>query len=241
MLASCADLFTGSAGGNALVYRAWSTGLPADIEVCSIQIPRREGRSWEPLFTRLEPLLQALLQTLRPHLNMPYAFFGHSLGALIGFELARALIREREPGPVHLFVSGHTAPQIPISCRALHRLDDAEFMQEIRRLNGTPTEILDDAELMALFLPALRADIAINETYVYTPGTPLECPISAYGGWEDNMTSHAGLADWREQTYGPFSLRMFPGDHFFLYSMQKSLLAALIRDLTQSMNTQRIR
>lgn len=228
------------AGGSAGIYRTWPNDLPADIEVCSIQVPRREGRPWEPLFHRLEPLIQTFTQELVPYFDRPYAFFGHSLGALICFELVRALYREGVPGPIHLFVSGHSAPQIRNPCRMLHQLDDAEFTREIRQLNGTPVEILESEELMTLFLPALRADIAINETYVYTPGLPLPCPISAFGGWQDNMVSHEGLAAWGDQTCGPFSLRMFPGDHFFLHCMQKSLLRALTRDLAQCMSRQHI-
>jgi surfactin synthase thioesterase subunit len=215
--------------------------LPVDIEVYSIQIPRREGRPWEPLFHRLEPLIQTFARTLEPYLDMPYAFFGHSLGALIGFELIRTLSREGVPSPLHLFVSAHAAPQLQDSCRMLHQLSDSDLMREIRQLNGTPAEILESDELMTLFLPALRADIAINETYVYTPALPLHCPISAFGGWQDGIVSHESLAAWRDQTYGPFSLRMFPGDHFFLHGMQKSLLHALTRDLTQSMSPPYIR
>ncbi len=224
------------AGGSATVYRSWSADLPADIEVYSLQIPRREGRPWEPLFNRLEPLIQVLAQMLRPYLNGPYAFFGHSVGALISYELVRTLVRQHNPAPVHLFVSGRSAPQIQSACRLLHQLSDAELMQEIQRLNGTPGEVLNNAEVMALFLPALRADIAINETYVYTPGRPLACPISAFGGMQDSMVSRESLTAWRDQTCGLFSLRMFPGDHFFLHSRQGALLHALSGDLAQSLS-----
>ncbi len=221
------------AGGGASIYRTWPDGLPASIETCSVQLPGRESRLREPLFARLQPLVQSLTQILRPYLNMPYALFGHSLGALISFELARALVLQNHPGPVHLFVSGHAAPQIPDTHRPIHQLPDSEFIQELGHLNGTPREVLQNAELMALFLPVLRADFTLNETYRYLPGALLECPISAFGGWQDSMTSRDSLAAWREQTRNVFMLRMFPGDHFFLYSARTLLLRALARDLAR--------
>ncbi len=147
-----------------------------------MQLPGRESRLRDPCFTGLEPLVQAL----PPYLDMPYAFFGHSLGALIGFELARALVRESRPGPVHLFVSDHSAPQIQNPDPPIHQLPEPDFIKKLRHLNGTPGEVLQHAELMALLLPVLRADFAINETYVYIPGSLLDCPISAFGGLQDS-------------------------------------------------------
>jgi medium-chain acyl-[acyl-carrier-protein] hydrolase len=164
---------------------------------------------------------------------MPYAFFGHSLGALISFELARSLVRGNRAGPGHLFVAGHSAPQVQSREPPLHQLPEPDLIRELERLKGTPREVLQHSELMALLLPVLRADLSINETYVYTPGALLDCPISAFGGLQDSLASRDDLAAWRDQTRGVFTLRMFPGDHFFLHSDRSLLLRAIAQDLGQ--------
>ena len=222
------------AGGNASVFRGWSGKLPPSIQVCPIQLPGRESRLREPPFTRLEPLVQALAQALQPYLDMPYAIFGHSLGALIGFELARILTRQNDSGPTHLFISGHSAPQLQATEPPIYRLPKPEFIKKLGHLNGTPMEVLQNAELMEIFLPILRADFAVNETYVYVPGTLLDCPISAFGGLQDGRVGYDDLAAWRDQTRGTFVLRMLPGDHFFLHRDRTFLLHAMTQDLAQS-------
>jgi surfactin synthase thioesterase subunit len=224
------------AGGGAAIFRAWADDLPQSIQVCPVQLPGRESRLQEPLFVRLEPLVAALSQAIRPYLSMPFAFWGHSLGALIGFELARTLAQQNAPGPIHLFVSGHSAPQIQSIGSSIHLLPDPEFIAELERLNGTPAEVLQNAELMELLLPVLRADFAVNETYTYSAGEPLDCPISAFGGLQDTLTSRDKLEAWRHQTRGAFTLRMFPGDHFFLHNTRAALLHALAQDAAQSLS-----
>jgi medium-chain acyl-[acyl-carrier-protein] hydrolase len=175
--------------------------------------------------------VQALRQAIQPHLNKPFALFGHSMGATIGFELARELRRQHASGPVHLFVSGGRAPQIPDPDPPIHHLPEKEFIAGLRRFNGTPEEVLRNPELMGLFLPILRADLAALETYSYTPGEPLDCSISAFGGLEDEKVSQDELAAWRDQTRGAFTLRMLPGDHFFLRTARTLLLHAISQDL----------
>jgi medium-chain acyl-[acyl-carrier-protein] hydrolase len=219
------------AGGGALIYRPWASSLPPEIEVRAIQLPGRETRLAEPPFTRLAPLLAALTQALEPHLNAPFAFFGHSLGALICFELARNLRRLGLPGPAHLCVSGRVAPQLPLRRPPIHTLPDPEFIEQLRRLNGTPDEVMRNKELRALILPLLRADFALHETYSYTPEPPLECPISAFGGQDDDRAPQEYLAAWQLQTRSGWALQMFPGDHFYLRSGQTALLQALCGDL----------
>jgi medium-chain acyl-[acyl-carrier-protein] hydrolase len=219
------------AGGSASVFRTWSSELPAEIEVLPIQLPGRETRLREAPFTHISQLLPKLTEVLRPYMTMPFAFFGHSLGALIAFELTRHLRREGEPGPVHLFMSGHRAPQRPNPDPPIHELPDAEFMEEVRQFNGTPEELLGNAEMMRLVLPFLRADFTIYETYVYTPEEPLDCSISALGGLGDVEVSREDSAAWRELTRGTFSLRMFPGNHFFLNSARRQVVQAVAQDL----------
>ena len=224
------------AGGGTSIFRAWPEHLPANIEVCSIQLPGRESRLREPPYTSLEPLVDILAQALQPYLDKPFAFFGHSLGALIGFELARTLMQRSQHSPLHLFVSGHGAPQIPNTDPPVHQLPQAEFIQKLNSLNGTPAEILQNPELMELFYPVLRADFAMNEMYTYRPGPLLDCAMSVFGGLRDNLVKRPDLELWREQTRGAFSVRMLPGDHFFLNSTRALLLRAILQDLIQSLS-----
>jgi medium-chain acyl-[acyl-carrier-protein] hydrolase len=219
------------AGGGVSIFRAWSDGLPADVEVCPVQLPGRGTRLMEPPFTRLSPLIQALAEALFPLLDIPFAFFGHSLGALVSFELARQFRRERAVEPVRLFISADRAPQIPNRDPAIHSLPEREFLVELCRLNGTPRKVLEDDELRQIMLPLLRADFAVYETYGYSTEPPLNCPISAFGGLQDHRVNRGDLEAWREQTSISFSLRMFPGDHFFLNTTQASLLGALSQEL----------
>ncbi len=217
------------AGAGALIFRKWSDALPRDIEVCPIQLPGRGTRLKEPPFTKLSSLIEALTRALDPLLDKPFAFFGHSLGALIGFELARQIRRQYGVHPVRLFASAGRAPQIPHRALPIHTLPDNQFLAELRRLNGTPRELLDHEELMEVMLPILRADFALYETYLYSTEPPLNCPISAFGGLQDRRVSASDLEAWRSQTSASFSLRMFPGDHFFL--KQPLLLQVLSQEL----------
>jgi len=185
----------------------------------------------ETPFTQLAPMVEALAQTIGPLLDKPFAFFGHSLGALVGFELARQLRRQSGVQPVRLFVSADRAPQLPHRDRPIHALPDGELLQELRRLNGIPGKVLEEAELMQIMLPVLRADFAVYETYVYSTEPPLNCPISTFGGLQDQRVSRGDLEAWRDQTSGSFSLRMFPGDHFFWNATQPLLLQALSQEL----------
>jgi medium-chain acyl-[acyl-carrier-protein] hydrolase len=170
-----------------------------------------------------------------PHLGKPFAFFGHSLGAFIAFELARELRREDAPGPVHLFVSGARAPQIGNHKAPLHSLPEPEFLEALRRLNGTPSAVLEHKELMEMVLPILRADLAVSETYTYTDEAPLDCPVSVFGGMQDREASRKYLEAWPAQTSCSSMLWMLPGDHFFLQSAQARLLWILSQELQRTM------
>ncbi len=168
------------AGGNSSIFRTWPNSLLKTVEVSPIELPGRAAQMRLAPFTRLEPLVQTVAQDLMPYLNKPFAFFGHSMGALVSFELTRVLRRDYGISPVHLFVSGRQAPQIPDSTQPIHALPEPEFKEELRRLNGTPTAILENAELMKLILPTLRADFAVIETYIYMNEPPLDCPIQHF-------------------------------------------------------------
>jgi medium-chain acyl-[acyl-carrier-protein] hydrolase len=219
------------AGGSSLIFRAWSNALPADIELCPIQLPGRSTRLRERPFTEMSALIEALAPALSSLLDKPFAIFGHSLGALIGFELTRQLRSQFGLNPVRLFVSAALAPQVSRRESSFHNLPAKEFLEKVRRLNGIPAQVFEHAELMAIMLPMLRADFAIYDTYRYSVEPHLECPISAFGGLQDSKVRESDLEPWRDETTALFSLRMLPGDHFFLNTAQPLLLQMIARDL----------
>jgi medium-chain acyl-[acyl-carrier-protein] hydrolase len=219
------------AGGGGAIFRSWPAGLPWDIEVCSALLPGRESRLKEPPFTHIAPLVTELGDVLLNYLDRPFAFFGHSMGAFIAFELIHELQRRKQTGPLHLFVSGAGAPHIPDPEAPIHHLPEGEFRESLRRLNGTPQVVLDHPELMELMVPLLRADFAVYETYSYVERARLACPISAFTGVQDGRVSHERADAWREQTTGRFILRTLPGDHFFLQTAQAHVLRSIAHDL----------
>jgi medium-chain acyl-[acyl-carrier-protein] hydrolase len=212
---------------------SWGRETPCSIEVCAVQLPGREGRLKERPYTEVTELIDATFEGLQPYLDdVPFALFGHSMGALLAFELARRIRRAGGPAPVRLFVSGHRAPELPRRHPAIAHLRDPEFITEIcRRYGGVPDEVLRQPELLALFLPCLRADMTLIEHYQYVDAAPLECPLSAYGGREDLEATEAQLSRWRAQTRSSFTLRQFGGTHFYIRDARKELIAAVCRDL----------
>lgn len=221
------------AGGGAAIYRTWPSGLPAGVEVVPVQLPGRGRRLNEPAYTSTDEMIPVLADALLPYCDMPFVFFGHSMGATISFELARHLRREHELRPRQLLVSGRRAPHAPNPNPHTYNLPEPEFIRTLRELNGTPKEVTEHPELMELMLPLLRADFALSETYTYRPSEPLACPVSVYGGMQDEDVTREQLEAWREVTTGAFSLRFFPGDHFFLTSAEPLLLSAVARELEQ--------
>lgn len=205
------------------MFRQWSSDLPA-VEICAVQLPGREGRWSEPAFTRFPALAQALSVELRPLMDVSFAFLGHSMGALIAFELARQVRRDHGLSPVHLFVSGARAPHLPNPDPHVHQLADAELLAKLTKLNGIPAEISQNAELMQLLIPTLRADVTLCDTYVYLEEAALDCPISAYGGDCDRNVTAEQVAAWGAHTGAQFRWQMFPGDHFFLEGRRNSVL-----------------
>lgn len=221
------------AGGKAMSFRGWEKSLFNTVEVCPIELPGRGTRLMEEPFTDFSQLIPSITQALLPYLDKPFAFFGHSMGAIVSFEVTRLLRKKYRLTPEHLFVSGRNAPQVPIEVKPIHNLSEPEFLEELRRLNGTPEEVLENVELMQLLMPMLRADFALIENYIYTPELPLNFPITAFGGQQDYKISSNSLQAWLEQTTAKFSMQMFPGDHFFIHSAQQLLLQALSQKLYQ--------
>ena len=219
------------AGGGASVYRSWAADGIDGIELCAIQLPGRGDRFGEPAFAQLPGLVAALRTELFPHLSQPFSFFGHSMGALIAYELTRALRASGDPMPRHLFVSGRRAPHLPERRRPLHALPEREFREELGRLQGTPKSVLDDPELMDLLTPILRSDFSISETYTHAPGDPLDVPLTVFGGADDAETTREELDGWRAHSRAFSRLQVFPGHHFFLHDQARAVTRAILDEL----------
>ncbi|WP_437483062.1 ACP S-malonyltransferase [Sorangium sp. So ce1014] len=220
------------AGKGASVYLRWAGELPDSVDVLAVQLPGREGRVKEKPAERLMPLVDELVGAIAPLLDRPFALFGHSMGTLLAFEVARKLRARHGKEPVHLFVSGRGAPHVPRRTPDLHRLSDAQLVTALQgTYGGIPDVVREDVGLLQLFLPALRADLAMLETYVFQPGAKLRCPISALGGDRDPHANVQDLRAWGEQTEASFRLRMLEGDHFFVNSARAEVLQSIVADL----------
>ncbi|MGK7915262.1 MAG: thioesterase II family protein [Prochloraceae cyanobacterium] len=219
------------AGGSASVFRDWQASLPQNIQVCPIELPGRGSRLLESPLENISSLITGLITAIEPLLDLPFVLFGHSLGALISFELARYLRQEYGKVPLHLLVSGRQAPPID-DLSPMHALSDADLIAELHRLDGTPKAVLESPEMLQLLLPMVRADLKIDETYKYITSEPLSCAVSVFGGLADPETSLDDLEAWRQQTQGEFSLQMFPGNHFFINTARDLLLERISQILS---------
>ena len=219
------------AGAGASAYRAWSQELPPDLQLCAVQLPGRENRLNERPADSTIRLVPELLGGIRPYLDRPFVMFGHSMGALVAFELTRELRRLGLPQPRHLFLSAHRAPHLPNLLQPVHSLSRPDFVAELRRLEGTPDEVLTHEELMQIAEPILRADFKLCETYEYVSGQPLDMPLSIFGGADDPNVQPDVLEPWREHTRASMRLRIFPGGHLYPQQQRAELVAAILADL----------
>ncbi len=219
------------AGGAALIYRHWGKKLPEEVEVCPVQLPGRWGRISEPPFRDLDSLVLNIREGLREEITKPYILFGHSMGALIAFELARLLQGEKVNPPRLLVVSAAFAPQRASRPQPTFGLPDGALIQRIRELNGTPEEILQNSVMLQTFLPILRADLEMAETYRFIPGEKLCCPILALGGEEDPEVNLKEMEGWAAQTEKSFTLKRLPGGHFFLHDQADQILQVLKNEI----------
>jgi len=218
------------AGGASHKFGAWRGQLPAVVEICGVELPGRSARSQEALIVEFDMLVGDIVCELPHWIDKPFAFFGHSLGALLAFESARWLREVGRGGPRHLFVSGHPAPQLPPRA-ALSDLSDERLKAQLRRWEGTPDALVADGAAMQSILPVLRADLAASETYVYRPGPPLGCPITIFGGKMDYEATAEELAAWRAQTLAGAQVKMFDGGHFFITTAEADVVAVIAAEL----------
>ncbi|HEY3142688.1 MAG TPA: alpha/beta fold hydrolase [Acidimicrobiales bacterium] len=219
------------AGGAATYFAPLAKAMPGSIDVLALQSPGRQERLSERCIDSIEALTEAIVPELDGWLDGPFALFGHSMGAIVAFEVARALEQQQGLVPVDLFVSGRRAPSTSRD-EHVHRGGDRALINEVTRLGGTPRQLLDDEEVRQMMLPALRGDYKAIETYVWQPGPPLTCSISALVGESDPLTTEAEAAAWRTHTTGAFDLRTFRGGHFYLAGHLPELVALLSDKLT---------
>jgi surfactin synthase thioesterase subunit len=211
-------------GGSAAEFVRWSRHLP-NVEIVAVQLPGRGSRLAEPALTRMDELVAALVQAMPT--GAPYSVFGHSLGALVAYELVQELCRRDRRLPDHLIVSGFPAPSTPRTEPPVHHLPDDELINEVgRRHGGVPAEILADPELTAMMAGYLRADYEILETYAWRPDPPLPVPVTVFGGRDDVIDADA-LRAWQRHASGELTLRLFPGDHFYFRQHEMTVLRAL--------------
>ena len=220
------------AGTGVAIFRQWVEFIPSHVELCAVQLPGRENRLREPLYTRLELAVQACAEQLQPHLDLPYAFFGHSMGALIAFETTRNLRRRNAKMPTHLFVSGRRAPQLPDPLPPLAGLPESSFLKALYlRYPAMPDILMRDPELKQIFIPIIKADLEMVETYAYTDDALLEMPVSCYGGLHDQTVTRSDLNAWRFQTQNRFRCEQFDGGHFYFQQNRPLLPHAIGAEL----------
>lgn len=221
------------AGGGSAVFRAWCDELPKKVEVVSIRLPGRENRIDESPLGSLDCLVEALYENIISLLDKPYAFFGHSNGALICYKLALRLQRSRFSGvPKLLILSAKCPPHVMSKKENLSLLPDDEFLAKLSELNGTPKELLENREMMDLLLPMLRADFSLGENLDFEPDVILKCPATVFYSREDNI-SFQKITAWQDLFSEKISFHEFSGGHFFIHEQRAQLLAVLSEELNK--------
>lgn len=211
------------AGSAASMFYPWVKHLDSSQELIAIQLPGRGTQLGRPLLTDMNSVISYLGEAIAPYCDRPFVFLGHSLGALIALELTYKLKNNNKALPERLVVAGKTPPHLTPSIITYH-LPDGEFIEVVKRYNGIPAEVLSDEGLMSLFMPVLRADFKILETYVHQNRPPLSCDLIALGGLEDSMVKPQHISEWKQYTSGNFDNRLFAGDHFFIKPHQQEVL-----------------
>jgi medium-chain acyl-[acyl-carrier-protein] hydrolase len=215
------------AGGSAHAYASWQAALGPEIEVCAVQFPGRGSRMAEKPYTSMQEVVVVLADLLTQQDRTPFAFFGHSMGALVALELARCCARHSLAMPLGLIVSGASAPQFEKPARNLHVLPDNELIDALRDYDGSPPEVLEHRELMELLLPMIRADFQLIETYRYRAGHPLDLALTVFVGDADAQAVQESAPHWQKETVGTCDVHRFKGGHFFINTDRDAVLSCL--------------
>ncbi|MDO8310380.1 MAG: alpha/beta fold hydrolase [Sideroxyarcus sp.] len=214
------------AGGSASAFANWQADLDPSIEVVAVELPGRGRRFGEPPTTSLKFVSETVGRLIAAEGDIPFAFFGHSLGALIAFEVTRFLQQNHLPMPQELMVSGASAPQYRRKMH-LHLLDDDTLIDELRKYNGTPPAVLEHRELMELLLPMIRADFSIAGEYEYVSAPVLNLPLTVLMGREDDNADGNFVDGWKKETSGECHIAWFEGGHFFIHSQRAAVLECI--------------
>lgn len=224
------------AGGGSSIYRSWANLFPDSIELCLVQLPGRENRMYEAPYSDMRTLITHAMEGISPFLTKPFAFFGHSMGALVAFELAQTVQELRQEGLAHVFVSGSRAPHLPYPRSSWHLLPDPELLDVLISIQGIPKDLLEHKEYLNLLLPTIRADLRVVATHSRNSFKKLVCPITAFNGSDDELVPSISANAWSEHTSAIFKYKSFEGDHFFLRSNEQSLSKDIAVDLLQSLH-----
>ena len=220
------------AGAGAAIFRSWADLLPPDVELCVPMLPGRDARVDEAPIADLPALVRSLLGEIEPRLTLPYALFGHSMGAFVAFDLAHEIVRLGLPAPSRLFVSAQRGPSLPYFDTPIFDLPDDEFLAGVEaRYRNIPEALLAEKEFMRVLLRILRADFTIVEAYRYRAAAPLACPITAFGGLADDRITLPQIEAWAKETTDRFALHVIPGGHFFIDSARAAVVGLIRREM----------
>lgn len=230
------------AGGNAEVYHGWTDYLPENVEMIAIQYPGRMKRVNEKPFTRMTELVKSIAEEIKPYINKPFAFMGHSMGALIAYELARHNRNMGYPMPRHLFLAARKAPHIQNVHPHIHKMSTEECISIIRSYDAVPEAVINNKELFALILPVIKGDFEMIETWEYEEDS-LETPITAFGGINDTLANRQDMEAWKRFTTSDFKTYIFPEKHFFIHNeeVKKTMIAIISKTLQKYYNNNSIR
>ncbi|MER9203843.1 alpha/beta fold hydrolase [Mesorhizobium sp. M0933] len=219
-------------GGSVQSFRAWSDYLPEDVDLICLDLPGRGKRSAEAAIRSMDLLVPMVVEALREYSDRPFIFFGHSVGALVAYEIARCLEKAGRPSPFHVVVSAHPSADVPADEPPMYRYEDDKLTEVVRSLGLVPKEALANEELLHNFiLPPMRADFELAETYDRNLPMPLEAAITAMGGAQDETINANDIDEWRRLTKSRFARIMFDGDHFYTHSMTAEVVSTLLREV----------
>jgi len=224
------------AGASASVFRPWIDKLPDGIEILAVQLPGRENRHREPCVNEMTDIVQDLEADIGESIEAPFAFFGHSLGSLIAYELLQRFAKTGRASAELFFASGGPAPHTLIGPTEPRKLTQEQILTDLRRISGTHSGLLNDPEVLALLLPMLQADFEIYANYHYAEQSPLPCPIVAIRGAGDTYISHLSQTEWKKHTDRHFSFHVVPGKHLFMVDSSAALLSVVTTWLTSILN-----